>query len=305
MRHSLNALTDELRRLKTAGVKNIAVSDETIAVLRRVVAAQGATIAGKAIPVAAVQLKTESPPPRAIATVRPVSLPAVVTPEMPPAPVVTLPEGDKATRWAALLDLVTNDPICRANVRPGKKVVLGVGSVDAKIMFVGEAPGAEEEIRGEPFVGPAGQLLTKMIQAMGLMRSEVYIGNIMNWRPQMPTVDGREQVGNRPPSEAEMRYCLPYLRAQIAVVNPALLVALGSTAAQGLLGFGSFKALGEIRGQWREFGGKPLMVTYHPSYILRNQSNRSKRMIWEDLLKVMEHAALPISEKQRSFFLDK
>jgi uracil-DNA glycosylase len=216
-----------------------------------------------------------------------------------------LPEGDKAQRWAALLALVTGDATCCANVRAGKKVVLGVGSLDAKIMFVGEAPGAEEEIQGEPFVGPAGQLLTKMIQAMGLKRSDVYIGNIMNWRPQMPTVDGREQVGNRPPSEAELRYCLPYLRAQIEVVNPDLLVALGSTAAQGLLGVGSFKALGEIRGKWHEFAGKPLMVTYHPSYILRNQSNRSKRMIWEDLLKVMERASLPISDKQRSFFLDK
>jgi DNA polymerase len=198
-----------------------------------------------------------------------------------------------------LLETVTSDVTCRANVRAGKKVVLGVGSLEAKIMFVGEAPGAEEEIQGEPFVGPAGQLLTKMIQAMGLKRSDVYIGNIMNWRPQMPTVEGRDQVGNRPPSEEEMRYCLPYLRAQIEVVNPELLVALGSTAAQGLLGFGSFKALGDIRGQWREFAGKPLMVTYHPSYILRNQSNRSKRMIWEDLLKVMERATLPISEKQR------
>ena len=224
---------------------------------------------------------------------------------LPPAPEVTLPEGDKAQRWAALLALVTGDATCCANVRPGKKVVLGVGSLDAKIMFVGEAPGAEEEIQGEPFVGPAGQLLTKMIQAMGLKRSDVYIGNIMNWRPQMPTVDGREQVGNRPPNEAELRYCLPYLRAQIDVVNPDLLVALGSTAAQGLLGVGSFKALGEIRGKWHEFAGKPLMVTYHPSYILRNQSNRSKRMIWEDLLKVMERASLPISDKQRSFFLDK
>jgi DNA polymerase len=144
-----------------------------------------------------------------------------------------------------------------------------------------------------------------MIQAMGLQREDVYIGNIMNWRPELPASGGGEQYGNRPPTEEEMRYCLPYLRAQIEVVAPELLVALGSTAAQGLLGFGTFKALGEVRGRWHEFAGKPLMITYHPSYILRNQSNRSKRMIWEDLLKVMERAALPISDKQRGFFLDK
>ena len=100
-----------------------------------------------------------------------------------------------------------------------------------------------------------------------------------------------------------MRYCLPYLRAQIDVVNPDCWSRLASTAAQGLLGFGTFKALGDIRGKWHEFAGKPLMVTYHPSYILRNQSNRSKRMIWDDLLKVMERAGLPVSEKQRGFFL--
>jgi DNA polymerase len=102
-----------------------------------------------------------------------------------------------------------------------------------------------------------------------------------------------------------MAYCLPYLQAQIEIVNPALIVALGATAAHGLLGPGKFKALGEVRGSWRDFAGRPLMITYHPSYILRNQSNRSKRMIWEDLLKVMERAELPVSDKQRGFFLGK
>jgi DNA polymerase len=144
-----------------------------------------------------------------------------------------------------------------------------------------------------------------MILAMGLTREDVYIGNIMNWRPQMEANASGVQFGNRPPTAEEMNYCLPYLRAQIDVVKPDLMVALGTTAAQGLLGPGSFKALGEVRGQWTEFGAKPLMVTYHPSYILRNQSNRSKRMIWDDLLKVMERAGLPISAKQRSYFLDK
>jgi uracil-DNA glycosylase family 4 len=95
------------------------------------------------------------------------------------------------------------------------------------------------------------------------------------------------------------------LKAQIEIVNPDVLVALGSTATQALLGFGSFKALGDVRGRWHEYAGKPLMVTYHPSYILRNQSNRSKRLIWEDLLKVMEKVGLPITEKQRGFFLDR
>jgi uracil-DNA glycosylase family 4 len=309
MRLALTALTDELRRLKTAGVKTVAVSDESVAVLRRVIAARNTGLRKPALaeatagkPETAVPKPYEPPPP----VIRsPIAAAKTTSSPIPAPPTVALPVGDKQTRWDALLALVQNDPVCRAHVRPGKKVVLGVGNLDAKIMFVGEAPGAEEEIQGEPFVGPAGQLLTKMIQGMGLKRSDVYIGNIMNWRPELPTSGNGEQYGNRPPTEEEMRYCLPYLRAQIEVVAPDMLVALGSTAAQGLLGFGTFKALGEVRGRWREFAGKPLMVTYHPSYILRNQSNRSKRMIWEDLLKVMERAALPISDKQRGFFLDK
>jgi DNA polymerase len=144
-----------------------------------------------------------------------------------------------------------------------------------------------------------------MITGMGLKRSDVYIGNIMNWRPEMPLDASGVQYGNRPPTAEEMSYCLPYLKSQIEVVNPEVIVALGSTATQALLGPGSFKALGDVRGRWHEFAGKPLMVTYHPSYILRNQSNRSKRLIWEDLLKVMEKVNLPISEKQRGFFLDR
>jgi DNA polymerase len=97
---------------------------------------------------------------------------------------------------------------------------------------------------------------------------------------------------------------MPYLKAQIEIVQPSLIVALGSSAAQGLLGNGAFKALGDVRGQWKEYNSVPLMITYHPSYILRNPTNRSKRMIWDDLLKVMERAMLPITEKQQAYFLD-
>ena len=306
MRAAIHALTDELQRLKTAGVRTVSVSDESVAALRQVVAARSAGLrkadAGKAAPTAMAPKPYEPP---ALSIRAPVPVAKDLSASIPPPPTVTLPAGNKQLRWDALLSLVQNDIVCRSHVRPGKKVVLGVGNLDAQIMFVGEAPGAEEEVQGEPFVGPAGQLLTKMIQGMGLKRSDVYIGNIMNWRPEMPVSGGGEQFGNRPPTEEELNYCLPYLRAQIDVVAPALLVALGKTAAQGLLGFRSIKTLGEVRGRWHEFGSRPLMVTYHPSYILREPTNQKKRMIWEDLLKVMERVPLPISEKQRAFFLGK
>ncbi|GAB1487753.1 hypothetical protein MASR2M8_01940 [Opitutaceae bacterium] len=306
MRTALNAITDELRRLKADGVKTVSVSAESVAALRKAVTALRAQ---SPAPVAPSPAPARASAP-AVAEARP-ARPAAPTAKpaaestLPQPPFVSLPEGDKATRWAALKQLVTEHPVCRARVRPGKQVVLGVGNLDARIFFCGEAPGAEEEVQGEPFVGPAGQLLTRMIQGMGLTRSEVYIGNIMNWRPDLPTPAGGVQIGNRPPTEEEMAFCLPFLKAQLEIVNPELIVALGATAAQGLLGFGSFKTLGEVRGRWKEFAGKPVMVTYHPSYILRNPSNRSKRAIWEDLLQVMERAKLPISDKQRSFFLDK
>lgn len=333
MRTALHALTDELRRLKTAGVKTVAVSSETVAALRRVMAAQVATAGSTLKSPVAEKTALRAPESRSAASVAdtgrsleqsagtaeapapaaavarpaaPVSRKAKSessAPALPPAPNVTLPPGDKEARRQVLVEQLANDATCRAQLRTGRKAVFGAGSLDAKIMFIGDAPGPEEEIEGEPFIGPSGQLLTRMIQAMGLKREGVYLASAVNWRPQVPTPEGQEQLENRPPTADEMRYCLPYLQAQIELVNPDLLVALGSTAAQGLLGASSFKVLGEVRGKWHTFAGKPLMVTYHPSYILRNPSNRSKRMIWEDLLKVMERAALPVSEKQLGFFL--
>jgi len=310
MRESLTAITEELRRLKLAGVTTVPVADETLAGLRRVLARRGAANAAErpAPALTSLNVPATSAAPAAAKSREPARslAPAASRPEPERTPPeVRLPAGTKAERWAALKALVEGDPNCRAHLRPGKRVVLGVGSLDAALMFVGEAPGAEEEIQGEPFVGPAGQLLTRMIVAMGVAREDVYIGNIMNWRPGLPTADGQEQVGNRPPTAGEMAYCLPFLRAQVEVVAPRFLVALGATAAQGLLGAGAFKTLGEVRGRWHDFNGIPLMVTYHPSYILREPTPRRKRLIWEDLLQVMERAGLPVTDRQRGFFLER
>ncbi len=318
MRVTLQTLADELRRLRANGVSSVSISEEALQSLRDAVKARTSmhpTPHGSTQPANEAQrnpvavtlaqstetMVAKPAPTPAVAQVKK----AAAGPKLPPPPVVVLPEGDKQTRWNALCKLVTEDSVCRSQLREGNKLVVGVGSLDAKIFFCGEAPGAEEEIAGEPFVGPAGQLLTKMIQAMGLKREEVYIGNLMNWRPQMPADASGVQVGNRAPTAEEMAYCLPYLRAQIEIVNPELIVALGATATQGLLGAAAFKTLGEVRSRWHDFKGKPVMVTYHPSYILRNPTNRSKRAIWEDFLLVMERAQRPVSERQRSFFLDK
>jgi DNA polymerase len=213
-------------------------------------------------------------------------------------PEVKLPEGTKEEKWNYLRKRVLQCPVCNAHVKPGKKVVFGVGNLNADIFLCGEAPGADEEIAGEPFVGRAGQLLTKIIEAMGLQRSDVYIGNIMNWRPEMPTLQG-----NRPPTEEEMAFCLPYLRAQVQIVEPKVIIALGATAVHGLLGPDPKRRIGNVRGQWMKFGDTPLIITYHPSYLLRYASSEAKRIVWEDFMKVMERLRMPISEKQRAYFL--
>ncbi len=214
------------------------------------------------------------------------------------APSIQLPKGSKEEQWTYLKNLVLSCEECKRHVKPGKHIVFGTGNIDADIFFCGEAPGADEEIEGVPFVGRAGQLLTKMIQGMGLSREEVYIANIMNWRPEMDT-----PVGNRPPTQKEMEFCLPYLKAQVAIIKPKVIVALGATAVNGLLGVNPKRKMGDIRGQWQSFEGAQLMITFHPSYLLRNNTNRTKRQVWEDLLAVMDALKLPISEKQKNYFL--
>jgi uracil-DNA glycosylase len=309
MRATLNALTAELRRLRTTGVNTVSVSEDSLALLRKLVETKRT---GAGLPAAdAWPESARSAATRPVSPVRselrqratPVRAEIKLEPQLPPPPEIKLPAGDKSKRWDFLATQIRENPTCQAQLPAGKKLVMGVGNLEADVFFCGEAPGAEEEIVGEPFVGPAGQLLTKMIGAMGLARADVYIGNIMNWRPQLPTIEGESQIGNRPPTAEELAFCLPFLRAQVEIVQPKVIVALGATAARGLLGPDSFKALGEIRGKWHTFGETAVMVTYHPSYILRNQSNRSKRMIWEDLLKVMERNELEISAKQRGYFL--
>ncbi|MBX6325290.1 MAG: uracil-DNA glycosylase [Chthoniobacterales bacterium] len=186
---------------------------------------------------------------------------------------------------------------CPHLVRSRTQTVFGVGNPDADLMFIGEAPGADEDAQGEPFVGRAGQLLTKIIKAMNLTREEVYIANILKCRPDTPP----GAFGNRPPTPAEMQTCRPYLVEQIDIIEPKVLVALGAVAVEGLLGMRA--TMRELRGRWHSYNGIPLMITYHPAYLLRNQSLSEKRKVWEDMLQVLERLGRPITERQRNYFL--
>jgi DNA polymerase len=154
--------------------------------------------------------------------------------------------------------------------------VPGVGDRAARWLFVGEGPGRNEDLQGEPFVGPAGQLLDNMLRALDLARGkDTYIANIVKCRPV--GADGRD----RPPTPDEVDACMPYLRRQIALIRPQVIIALGKTAAVSLLGLPADTALAGLRGEPREFDGIPLVITYHPAYLLRQPADKAKT--WRDL----------------------
>lgn len=179
-------------------------------------------------------------------------------------------------------------------------MVFATGNPNAEIMLVGEAPGYNEERECVPFVGPAGQKLNDILKAMGLKREDVYISNLVKFRPALP----KQTTNNRKPSPEEMAACLPLVLAEISVVRPKIIIALGGTTAEGLMGLEG--TVGAMRGKWHEVSGIPARVTYHPSYLLQSGgSNDVKRALWEDMLASMEKLGMAISEKQRGFFLPK
>jgi DNA polymerase len=172
---------------------------------------------------------------------------------------------------------------CVLHKQGRKQIVFGVGDPKTELMFIGEAPGADEDEQGEPFVGRAGQLLNNMIKAMGLRREDVYIANIIKCRPP----------GNRTPERDECETCSPFLMRQIAVIKPKVIVALGAVAAKTLLAINA--PMADLRGRWYDFRGTKLAVTYHPAFLLRDP--RQKKEAWKDLQRVMKELGLPIPAK--------
>jgi uracil-DNA glycosylase len=172
---------------------------------------------------------------------------------------------------------------CRLHKQGRKQIVFGVGNPKAELMFIGEAPGADEDQLGEPFVGRAGQLLNNMIKAMGLRREDVYIANIIKCRPP----------GNRTPERDECDTCSPFLMRQIAAIKPKAIVALGAVAAKTLLAINA--PMSEFRGRWFDFRGTKLAVTYHPAFLLRDP--RQKKETWKDLQMVMKELGMAIPAK--------
>ena len=209
------------------------------------------------------------------------SLEPVRSAASPPSPVLTVASGstdtpdERKTRLVLLAEEAKACTSCGLHEKR-KQAVFARGNPFAELCFVGEGPGADEDAQGEPFVGPAGQLLDKMIVAMGYARDEVYICNVVKCRPPE----------NRKPEPAEMASCMPFLTAQLGMIRPRVIVALGATAVQGLLGMS--QGITRMRGKWKLYkGSTPLMPTFHPAYLLRNPA--AKRDVWSDLQEVMRH----------------
>jgi DNA polymerase len=284
----LDATIQHLENLKSRGVRHIAIAPQTLRELAQPV---------KNFPVSVPPATRIQKPPATLKIYA--SIPA----EIPNSgasdlsPVTRHPSPDKIAAFTALRERALACVKCPHLASSRTNVVFGVGNIDSPLMFVGEAPGADEDEQGEPFVGKAGQLLTKIIQATGFSRADVYIANILKCRPDTPG----QSAGNRKPTPEEMQTCIPYLHEQIDLIRPKVIVALGATAVEGLLG----KTLGitKLRGHWQTYRGTPLMPTYHPAYLLRNQAMSEKRRVWEDMLAVMEKLEMPVSEKQRNYFL--
>ena len=295
---ALDILLEELKRQKAAGLRRVSVSDEAVATLK---ALAGAPVAAPA-PAAAAK-------PSAIAatasSVRPTPLPVTpkpaavaTTPVIADAPIFTLPAGTKAERMQALRQLVDACVETKKHLTGSHRALLGHGSLEAKIVFVGDAPSLEEMEAGKVFAGPAGEVFSKILTAAALTESDFYLTAVTVWRPEPPTA-----YGKRPPTTRELAFNLPYLRAQIDVIQPKAVIALGAQAFESL--HGRSRSITDARGTWFDLSGVPMMASWHPNYLLHNSNNALKRTFWEDFLQVMEKVGLPITDKQRGFFTSK
>lgn len=185
---------------------------------------------------------------------------------------------------SAIRDVLGNCTRCKLSRQGRTQIVFGVGNPNAEVMFIGEGPGADEDRIGEPFVGKAGQLLTRIIEAgMGVKRSEVYIANTVKCRPP----------NNRDPEPDELEACEPFLSAQIASIQPKVIVTLGKHASQAVLK--TTTPITRLRGRWSAYQQIPVMPTYHPAYLLRNPEE--KRVVWEDIQEVLKRLGWPIPQR--------
>ena len=296
---ALDILLEELRRQKAAGVRRVSVTADSLAALK---ALAGTPAAPSAVATPSPAKSSAAPSPVPVRPAVPVAAApkaaaAAVSP-IADAPVFTLAAGTKAERMQALRQIIDACAETKKHLVAPQRPLLGHGSLDAKVVFVGEAPTIVEMEAGQAFAGEAGELLQKILSAAAINPADCYFAPVMVWRPEPPT-----QYGKRPPTAREIAFNLPYLRAQIDVVAPRAVVALGAQAFEAL--HGRTPSITQARGRWFDLDGVPLLPTFHPNYLLHTPSATAKRTVWEDFLLLMEKLGLPVSEKQRGFFATK
>ncbi len=311
--HLRELVTTYLRTLQQQGQQSLPVDDAARAILRNwMLAARNGTPLPS--PVAAECVLPQALAPAASAAVpQRVSLMEEVEAESNEVATTPLP-GDEAEplpffrpagsnlqeQWASFANMLPRWKPLRELGTLRETAVPGQGARTASIMFVGDAPGVPDEKAALPFQGEAGAKLDGMLRAMGLTRDEVYITHLVKFRPAMP----RQTLNNRPPTAKEVALSLPIVNCEVQLVQPRVIVALGVVAARGLLGCGELP-LAACQALKGSFGGVPVVVTHHPSYLLRTSDMQERRRLWEEMLRVMDMTGLPISEKQRGYFLPK
>ena len=309
---------DYLHTLQTQGVQRLAVDEEARLVLREWMLA--ARRGGRPAPVAQIPVARPAEPagPPPMLQDAPVEMDAPAAPEaslsaelskpLPEEPVQVhdevpffRPGGSNAEEaWANMRRILPAWPPLRQLGTLREKMVLPQGNPQADIVFVGDAPGYYDEKAGLPFQGEAGGKLDGMLKAMGLTREQVYLTQLLKFRPAQP----RQTLNTRPPSDKELLFSLPVFDFEMQLVQPRVIVALGVMAARGLLQQGKLPLAAYQEHTW-SFRGIPVVVTHHPSYLLRTSDLGERRRLWEEMLHVMEIAGLPINDKQRGYFLPK
>lgn len=289
---------DYLHTLQTQGVQRLAVDEEARGILRgwMLAAKRGGGRPVSAPPVEARMAAEPEPAPQLHVNL---DEPALV--EQGPGEEIPFfrPGGANAEEaWANMRRLLPTWGPLRQLGTLREKVVLPQGNTGADIVFLGDAPGFHDERAGLPFQGEAGGKLDGMLKAMGLTREQVYLTHMVKFRPAQP----RQTMNTRPPSDKELRFSRPVVDFEMRLVQPRVIVALGVIAARGLLQQGNLPLAAYQERTW-DFNGIPVVVTHHPSYLLRTSDLGERRRLWEEMLHVMQMANLPISDKQRGYFL--
>ncbi|MBR5523036.1 MAG: uracil-DNA glycosylase [Akkermansia sp.] len=306
-----------LRSLQERGIARLGIDEDCRPILREwMIAARSGKIAAPAAAVPAPQATSEAPQPAPAVPPAERGQDASELRRMLNTPLRDEPRAEGTMQddipffrpggnsaeecWQNMRRMLPNWPPLRelGTLRP--TAVFGMGNPQADIMFVGDAPNYQDELSGQPFSGDAGGKLDGMLKAMGLSRKQVYITHLVKFRPAIP----RQTINNRPPSEKEILFSTSILELEARLVQPKVIVALGVIAARGLLQQGDLPlaAYQQMKGQ---FCGVPVTVTHHPSYLLRTSDLAERRRLWEEMLHVMQIAGLPISDKQRGYFLPK